>query len=682
MRHLITVVLVITQCHLFAFRDIKSTFYFDSDIDTLNAVQYKELLEFIKSTSSNNQYKEIYIVGYTDSDGSSNYNIDLSKRRANNVSELLLKNGLPEVLIDKNFKGEGNPVLQNISEINKSKNRRVEIILRVFDIKTATDVVKEMNGNPEQVFILDNTKENFIEGKNGMRFIFPPDCFATPANQKPDLKKIKVVLTEVTNATQGFFSNVLAESNEGLLESGGMYKLTVFSNNTELKMKDNLYYTVQINKKNVQDNMTVYSPQNTILNGLVKWENTNTSFEKSTSFKGKRPYLELNDTIIKNWHLVSELDSFLKNYNLILPVKPVKPIYPSKLFAPVEPVITASKYKIPWYRKMFMSKSKQQKIIHEAYENDMVFYQKQLAKYKIKLAKYVSDTASYPERFKNYHVAYKAYEDTLKQKVQEMNTYRLAVYQDAFVRSFEYGKNSILFKLRNKILYSHDIYADILEQCNKLARVKDFDERYLKLYSDANKKLDAAIKYEFPYLKFYKNFMTSSNSIYNMVYPLTCRINLHEMMRKDKEVVKHIATCMDKLTEEEVKLGLFNPVNFNTFYQASLNTFGWINCDRYAGYKQEDIFTLQIPDYNFKDKNIFAIVKDISSQISIPLTKKGMYSIRLPKNKDIVIVAIGLKDDLTPAYAKQTINQQSDINLKLDFKTAKLSEIRDMIMSI
>ena len=81
MRHLITVVLVVTQCHLFAFRDIKSTFYFDSDIDTLNAVQHNELLQFIKSTSSNNQYKEIYIVGYTDSDGSSDYNIDLSKRR-------------------------------------------------------------------------------------------------------------------------------------------------------------------------------------------------------------------------------------------------------------------------------------------------------------------------------------------------------------------------------------------------------------------------------------------------------------------------------------------------------------------------------------------------------------------------------------------------------------------------
>ncbi|MBK9793886.1 MAG: OmpA family protein [Sphingobacteriales bacterium] len=54
----------------------------------------------------------MYIVGYTDADGASDYNIGLSKRRADFVSALLVKNGLPEVLIDKNFKGEDNPVVK------------------------------------------------------------------------------------------------------------------------------------------------------------------------------------------------------------------------------------------------------------------------------------------------------------------------------------------------------------------------------------------------------------------------------------------------------------------------------------------------------------------------------------------------------------------------------------------
>ncbi|MBK8352963.1 MAG: OmpA family protein [Saprospirales bacterium] len=158
MKHLISIVLLLTHWHLFAFKDVKSIFYFDSDIDTLNELQYRELLDFISNSTSIKQYKEVYVVGFTDADGTNQYNIDLSKRRADFVSNLLIKNGLPFNLLDKNFKGEENPVAKNNTEINKSKNRRVEITMRMFDIQKAADIVKEINGNPEQVFILDNTK--------------------------------------------------------------------------------------------------------------------------------------------------------------------------------------------------------------------------------------------------------------------------------------------------------------------------------------------------------------------------------------------------------------------------------------------------------------------------------------------------------------------------------------------
>ncbi|MBK9793887.1 MAG: hypothetical protein IPP60_12560 [Sphingobacteriales bacterium] len=87
----------------------------------------------------------------------------------------------------------------------------------MFDIITATDIVKELNGNPEQVFYLDNTKENSVQGKNGIKFIFPPYCFKTNGNKKIDYSNIKIVLTEVTNVTQGIFSNVLTESKDGFL---------------------------------------------------------------------------------------------------------------------------------------------------------------------------------------------------------------------------------------------------------------------------------------------------------------------------------------------------------------------------------------------------------------------------------------------------------------------------------
>ena len=113
MKHLISIVLLLTHWHLFAFKDVKSIFYFDSDIDTLNELQYRELLDFITNSTSIKQYKEVYVVGFTDADGTNQYNIDLSKRRADFVSNLLIKNGLPFNLLDKNFKGEENPVAKN-----------------------------------------------------------------------------------------------------------------------------------------------------------------------------------------------------------------------------------------------------------------------------------------------------------------------------------------------------------------------------------------------------------------------------------------------------------------------------------------------------------------------------------------------------------------------------------------
>lgn len=679
MKRLITIVLVVTQCHLFAFRDIKSIFYFDSDIDTLNQVQYGELQTFIKQLPDYKQYKEVYIVGHTDADGSAGYNVALSKRRADFVSSMLIKNGLPEVLIDKNYKGEDNPAAKNNTEQNKSKNRRVEVTLRLFDINTATDIVKEINGNPEQVFYLDNTKENSIQGKNGMKFIFPPYCFMTNEKKKIDYSAIKIVLTEVANVTQGLFSSVLTESKDGFLETGGMYKLTAYNTDVELQMKENMEYTVQINNSNVKNDMKVYAPVSNKTDGLVRWENTNQPFQKVSTFKGEVPYLRLDAELIKNWHLDNEMDSFLKNYVLQLPVRPVNPKKPYKPSKPYEPKLTDAKYKLPLFQRMFLSKEKREKLMHVQFDKDMEAYKKRLEKYELKLTQYQSDTSTLKARMSQYEKDFLVYRDSVVAKVRELDSFRLALYEDAFMRSFEVAKNSILFRLQKKSLYSYDVFSDILFQCNRIARIKDLDRYYLDIYSSSYKKLKAICIKDFPYLLFDKY---ASNGFGNIVYPSMYNRHFNEMMKKDLTVRNHIEKAVDTLIAEQTKLGMFNPSNFNVFYQASLSNFGWINCDRFYNYKSDEIFTLQIPNYNLKDKNIFAVLKDMNSQISIPLSMNGKHTIRLPKNKQIIVVAIGLDNQSTPLFAKQEINAKGDLDIELNFKSAKLSEIKEMIRSI
>jgi len=68
-------------------------------------------------------------VGHTDSDGDDAKNLDLSKRRAANVKNSLVKDfGINADLIQTDGKGETQEVAPNTTSEGKAKNRRVEFL--------------------------------------------------------------------------------------------------------------------------------------------------------------------------------------------------------------------------------------------------------------------------------------------------------------------------------------------------------------------------------------------------------------------------------------------------------------------------------------------------------------------------------------------------------------------------
>jgi len=69
----------------------------------------------------------VRVDGHTDSQGSSEYNMDLSKRRANAVRALLVQRGVADNRIESAAFGETMPVATNNTEAGRQKNRRVEI---------------------------------------------------------------------------------------------------------------------------------------------------------------------------------------------------------------------------------------------------------------------------------------------------------------------------------------------------------------------------------------------------------------------------------------------------------------------------------------------------------------------------------------------------------------------------
>jgi len=100
---------------------------FDFDKATLQQTSGKQLQDLLTLLYSNRDLR-LEIQGHTDSDGSADYNLQLSQRRAESVRQYLLLFGIEPSRLQAKGYGESMPVVPNNSEENKAKNRRVELV--------------------------------------------------------------------------------------------------------------------------------------------------------------------------------------------------------------------------------------------------------------------------------------------------------------------------------------------------------------------------------------------------------------------------------------------------------------------------------------------------------------------------------------------------------------------------
>jgi outer membrane protein OmpA-like peptidoglycan-associated protein len=79
--------------------------------------------------------RRIDITGYTDSVGAVDYNMDLSKRRAESVADYLVSKGVDRSKISTQGLGPANPVASNDTPTGRAQNRRVEISVHKLEPK-------------------------------------------------------------------------------------------------------------------------------------------------------------------------------------------------------------------------------------------------------------------------------------------------------------------------------------------------------------------------------------------------------------------------------------------------------------------------------------------------------------------------------------------------------------------
>ena len=102
--------------------------YFDSNDATLTNSYNDQIIELVNRYDfSDGSTYQIIIVGHTDNDGDENYNLILSKKRAETVRRKLETFGAKYEQIEVYYYGEWKPLKDNNNKEQKGFNRRVEI---------------------------------------------------------------------------------------------------------------------------------------------------------------------------------------------------------------------------------------------------------------------------------------------------------------------------------------------------------------------------------------------------------------------------------------------------------------------------------------------------------------------------------------------------------------------------
>ncbi|MDP5076934.1 MAG: OmpA family protein [Nonlabens sp.] len=243
----------------------QNLFYFNSGSYELSEDAKKKLDLLITDLKSDADYRELKIVGHTDSDGDSDKNYKLSINRSKAVMNYLLEKNVANQfhLVGK---GESDPFSSSLSYNQKAKNRRVEII-RVGERNTTIFEKENL-----QFFEINNSKDTVITGNQETKIWIRKNSFHNMSSDSP----IIIELREFYDKSSFMKNNLttLTTSNN-ILESAGMIHIKVVQNKKELQLKPECRIGVSFRNRSSNDNMELFN--GLVRNGEVIWndeENT------------------------------------------------------------------------------------------------------------------------------------------------------------------------------------------------------------------------------------------------------------------------------------------------------------------------------------------------------------------------------------------------------------------------
>lgn len=105
---------------------INLSVFFDTDESRIKSEELNKLIQLWDSLEKDS-ILQIYLVGHTDNRADSLYNIDLSKRRCDEVRNFFASKNVDPKILKLNYYGEDRPASPNNTDQGKERNRRVDI---------------------------------------------------------------------------------------------------------------------------------------------------------------------------------------------------------------------------------------------------------------------------------------------------------------------------------------------------------------------------------------------------------------------------------------------------------------------------------------------------------------------------------------------------------------------------
>jgi hypothetical protein len=617
---------------------------------TLFAIQKLDSLAEKALAAGDYRFK---IIGFTDADGSEEYNQKLSKQRADAVSNYLINKGLVIEKTINQFLGESQPLASNDDEKGKSLNRRVEITADLIYYNSFSEIVKQQEDLAQEQFVINPFETNVVELSKGTIIEIPANVFCFEDGTEPTTGVI-VSCIEAYDYADMIRFNLQTVSDGKMLETGGMLKITASVGERPLQLKPNKMLDITMPTQKYKEGMQVFVSESN--DGNMNWKPTKRLIAKKKE-KEKATIYDIDRASLNSvaWSMP------LKPEMPIFGALPDAPIAPQKPKKPRQPV--ASKMPTPDKPLEEMSRKDRKKWEKQLEKNDAQKqqYQQLMQNYERNFAQYEKERERYEKELLPKYLSLKAiYDAAIKNRIQ--------LVADYVQRASDYDASKIILTNLTKIknakitdrtpldiddicyeLYQKRLTA-MLNSSGALAIEKAFGRlsdtlKLSKIYAlpesykinanntpDWSKKYLEELSYNALVFKKVKSFSQTSN-FENALEAL----NKQRYAIKNEKEIKKRAEMMQRLAN-----GKANSDEMAQ-YAMQVSTLNWINCDRFMNIPEAEKSVVTVKDS--AEIKCYLVFKGSKSIISLDAYEENYYqSLKVPKNENFCIIAIKMKD--------------------------------------